>query len=152
MSCLDRRPYGERTTPSHVRIRNIVCALDLERESVQVIKSAVALARKFCAQVLLVHGVPVPESGAPECFSSTFDRFLADSSRESIVELQEKAGTDFEVCLAGGSVSKVVGDAARRLGADLVVIGRGHVKAPLSRLRSNAYAIIRDSPCPVLSV
>ena len=37
-------------------------------------------------------------------------------------------------------------------GADLVVIGRGHTHAPLSRLRTNAYAIVREAPCPVLSL
>jgi hypothetical protein len=38
------------------------------------------------------------------------------------------------------------------LQADVVIIGRGHVKEPLGRLRTNSYAIIRESPCPVISV
>jgi nucleotide-binding universal stress UspA family protein len=35
--------------------------------------------------------------------------------------------------------------------ADLVVIGRGKLQEALGRLRTNAYAIIRQSPCPVVS-
>jgi nucleotide-binding universal stress UspA family protein len=136
----------------HERIKNIVCALDLERESVRVIESAVTLARTFSAQVRLVHCVPVPESGPSESFAVTFDRFLADSAGEQLTKIQDQAGTNFEVCLEGGSISKVVRDAAIRYGADIVVIGRGHVQVPFSRLRTNAYAIIRDAPCPVLSV
>jgi len=49
-----------------------------------------------------------------------------------------------------GEVSKAVRAAAGRLNADLVVIGRG--AADNARLRTNAYGIIRESPCPVVSV
>jgi hypothetical protein len=70
--------------------------------------------------------------------------------RKKLKGIQEQA--DFEVRLEGGSISRVVRDAAVRQQADLVVIGRGHVQAPLSRLRTNACAIIREAPCPVLSV
>jgi nucleotide-binding universal stress UspA family protein len=36
--------------------------------------------------------------------------------------------------------------------ADLVVMGRGRATRTLGRLRSNVYSIIRDAPCPVISV
>jgi len=38
------------------------------------------------------------------------------------------------------------------LPADLLVIGRGSASGVFGRLRTNAYAIIRQSPCPVLSI
>ncbi|HVW83764.1 MAG TPA: universal stress protein, partial [Bryobacteraceae bacterium] len=142
----------EEPASRHVQIRKIVCALDLERESLQVLQSAVSLSRKFSAELTLVHCVAAPESGPAENFLSEFDRFLADTARKRIAELQAGAGTDFEVFLEGGSISATVRDAARRYGADLVVIGRGHAQAAFSRLRSNAFAIIRQSPCPVLSL
>jgi nucleotide-binding universal stress UspA family protein len=62
-----------------------------------------------------------------------------------------KAGTSAEVRLRGGEVAPVVHRAALDFNADLVVIGRGVLQEPLGRLRTYAYAIIRDSPCPVLS-
>ena len=34
----------------------------------------------------------------------------------------------------------------------LLVIGRGHATRALGRLRTNVYSIIRQSPCPVISV
>ena len=129
-----------------------MCGLDLERESGHVLDAAVTLARKFSAQVRLIHGVAVPESTSTRDYVSEFDRFLVDSTREKLMKMQEQAGTQLELRFEGGSISKVVRTAAMDQGADLVVIGRGHVQAPLSRLRSNAYAIIRDAPCPVLSV
>jgi len=41
---------------------------------------------------------------------------------------------------------------ALREGADLLVIGRNCADSAGGRLPTNAYAIIRESPCPVLSV
>ena len=139
-------------TAAHARIRNILCAVDLERESRHVLDAAVTLSQMHDAPVRLVHAIPVPECGPAAEFVSEFDRFLADSAREKMLDLQREAGVEFEVCMQGGPVSAVVRDTALARNADIVVIGRGHTHAPLSRLRSNAWSIIRESPCPVLSV
>ena len=40
---------------------------------------------------------------------------------------------------------------AKSVGADLVVIGRGKDRQ-IGRLRTNAYGIIRQAHCPVLSI
>jgi len=34
----------------------------------------------------------------------------------------------------------------------LIVIGRGVLQGTLGRLRTHAYGIIRNAPCPVISV
>jgi nucleotide-binding universal stress UspA family protein len=41
---------------------------------------------------------------------------------------------------------------AERIAADLLVIGRGHGSGVAGRLPTNAYTIIRESRCPVVSV
>jgi len=46
----------------------------------------------------------------------------------------------------------VVCELAKRLPAELLVIGRGSAAGVFGRLRTNAYAIIRESPCAVVSV
>jgi nucleotide-binding universal stress UspA family protein len=65
------------------------------------------------------------------------------------VKIEEAAGPD--VLAAVGSVADLVRSVALRKRADLVVIGRG-CHTGLDRLRSHAYSIIREAPCPVLSV
>jgi nucleotide-binding universal stress UspA family protein len=144
---LDTEPASD-----HVQIRKILCAVDLERDSLHVIRAAAELARNLGAEVRLVHCVPAPEDGPTEQFVSEFDRLLADSALQALTRLQAEAGTSFEVSMAGGRVSKVVHNAALAHQADLTIIGRGHVQAAFSRLRTNAYAIIRDAPCPVISL
>jgi hypothetical protein len=36
--------------------------------------------------------------------------------------------------------------------ADLVVIGRSPFKSVVGRLHAHAYSLIREAPCPVISV
>jgi nucleotide-binding universal stress UspA family protein len=67
-------------------------------------------------------------------------------------ELQSRVGTGAEVVLERGRVVDVVRDAGTSQKADLIVIGRHQDPGFLGRLRSNAYAIVRESPCPVVSV
>ena len=74
------------------------------------------------------------------------------NARKTIDQLQEKAGVAAPLCLGAGEVSHVVRDSALGHSADLVVIGRGRATRTLGRLRSNVYSIIRDAPCPVISV
>ena len=52
-----------------------------------------------------------------------------------------------------GSIEAMVSRAAVTQRADLVVVARGPIHAGLlDRLRSHSYAVICESPCPVLSV
>jgi nucleotide-binding universal stress UspA family protein len=51
-----------------------------------------------------------------------------------------------------GDVAEAVRTEAQRHKADLVIIGRGMLDQSLGRLRTHSYAIIRQAPCPVLSV
>ncbi len=64
----------------------------------------------------------------------------------------QTVGVRAPLCVAPGDVSDVVREVATSHKADLVIIGRGMLDETLGRLRTNAYGIIRSSPCPVLSV
>jgi nucleotide-binding universal stress UspA family protein len=60
------------------------------------------------------------------------------------------SGAEVRMVHAQSHPDQVVQHDAQKGAADLVIIGRTHSK--LSALRSNAYEIIRQSPCPVISV
>lgn len=77
---------------------------------------------------------------------------LREIAQERIDELQKKVGTTANTILDPGSIADVVRDAATAQNADLVVIGRHQNPGLLGRLRTNAYKIVRESPCPVVSV
>lgn len=129
-----------------------MCAIDLCQESVKLIQFAAGLAAKCDAVVRLVHVVSATEARPAKYFDMELQSYLKDFARQEIARLQSEAGTNFEVCLEEGGVSAIVRSAAINHSADLVVIGRGEIGHILGRLRTHSYAIIRDSPCPVLSV
>ena len=74
------------------------------------------------------------------------------SVREEIGKLQEcRCGQEHGYPIQEGDVAHAVCGYAKSVGAHLVVIGRGKDRQ-MGRLRTNAYGIIRQSPCPVLSI
>jgi nucleotide-binding universal stress UspA family protein len=123
------------------KVRSILCALDVNRESLNVLAYAADLSRTLAAEIHIVHAVAAGDS--PE-------RIAAASAELSRV--QEKAGTAIEIGIQPGQPHEVIREAAGRLKADLVVIGRGAILSPLGRLRTNVHGIVRSSPCPVISV
>jgi len=130
-------PLAARTA----KVQNILCALDANRESLNVLTFATELSRTLAANIHLVHAIAPGDS--PE-------RIAAASAELS--RLQERAATTIESTVKAGQPHEVIRAAAERLKADLVVIGRGAITEPLGRLRTNVLGIIRSSPCPVISV
>jgi nucleotide-binding universal stress UspA family protein len=57
-----------------------------------------------------------------------------------------------EIVVEAGDAADVVVRAARDFSADLLVIGRHNGVGPAWYLHQNAYEILRNSPCPVISV
>jgi nucleotide-binding universal stress UspA family protein len=139
-------------TFDHADCRSILCAIDLVPESAGLIRYAMDLAKRYQAELRLVHAAPAPEIRSADPRDAVFRRNLLEWARERIALLQRQAGTDLEVCLEGGSPSSVLRGAALHHSADLVVIGRGRGQEVFGSLRSNSHAIICESPCPVLRV
>jgi nucleotide-binding universal stress UspA family protein len=145
--------HCEEAGAEHSEWRSIVCAIDTVPEGLRLIRSAAELATNCGATVHLVHAVPAAaEKGPAKYFDLEFSAFLEQEARETIAGMQKEAGTNFVVCTGAGNITDVVRHAAVGHNADLVLIGRGELPHFAGRLRSQTYAIVRDMPCPVLSV
>ena len=120
--------------------------------SVSLLRSGAALGAKTGAKVRVVHAVPGEESPVLRGTAMEFERFLKDSATVSIARLQQETGTAFDVCMETGKPWRVIAAVARHHKADLVLIGRGRLHGFAGQFRTDAYSIIRESPCPVLSV
>jgi nucleotide-binding universal stress UspA family protein len=138
---------------AHPKPRYILCALDLKPESRHTLEFAIEMASESEASIELVHIAPEGEIG-PVHVESRLHELLIETARREMVKIQEAAGAPHvQMVLAGGSVADMVRDVAVQKRADLVVIGRGNIQEGIrGRLRANAYAILREAPCPVLSV
>jgi nucleotide-binding universal stress UspA family protein len=131
--------------------REIVCAVDLGPQSSKTLCWAAVLAREFDAHLTVLHTV----AASIEPGDAGQKHWLGDVWRSAEAELQrllEFVKTEATVLIEHGDPAGVICAATERLGAGVLVIGRGSAAGVFGRLRTNAYSIIRQSPCPVVSV
>jgi nucleotide-binding universal stress UspA family protein len=134
----------------HLACRSILAAIDFGQADV--IRGVAELAREFGASLRLVHAVPGAAHTPGETGGDEFRLFLLNSAREEIAKLQSQAGTTLDVSVVAGPVGKVARKVALEYDSDLLVIGRGVMHETFGRLRTESYSLIRESPCPVLSL
>lgn len=135
-----------------IEFRTVVAAIDLGPQSCKTVKWAATFANEYNARLLIVHATPSLEGRAGEYFDPDWKDHLASAAREAIGKLECDVADEGDVVIESGDAPKVVCSAADREHADLLVIGRGSAAGIFGRLRQNAYAIIRQAPCPVVSV
>jgi nucleotide-binding universal stress UspA family protein len=142
------------TLPNHAArmpYQSIFCALDESEEAEAVLRAGASIASTYQAQLWILHVVPTPPN-YPDVDLDEHTRQLSEASQVKLRELKAKLGVDaphtvIDCLLADGIRQEVV-----RRKADLLITGRGHASGAFSRLWSHLYAVIRDSPCPVLSL
>jgi len=137
--------------PAKLPYQSIVCALDDSNEAEAVLRAAASIASAYRAQLWILHVVPTPPA-YPDIDLEEHTRRLNEASEVRLSELKAKVGVDaphtvIDALLAEGIHHEVV-----HRQADLLVTGRGHSTGTFSRIWSHLYSIIRDSPCPVLSI
>jgi nucleotide-binding universal stress UspA family protein len=136
----------------HVAFHNILCAVDGTPDSGWIMKWAAGLSKDTGATLRFVNVVPGTDSFPSRYMDREFEETLRSEARKSIERLEASIGIEAPICIAAGNVAGSIREEARRAGADLIVIGRGRLHETLGRLRTNSYNIIRQSPCPVVSV
>ncbi|MBM3810319.1 MAG: universal stress protein [Acidimicrobiia bacterium] len=135
-----------------IHFSTVMAAVDLGPESEKAIGWALEFARTQKAKLILVHATPSLEGSAGEYFDPNWRGVLRRQATARLTDLLQKLGGEADIMVEAGDVPYVVDGLARERKADLLVIGRGSVAGVFGRLRANAYAIIRNSPCPVVSV
>jgi len=117
-----------------IEFRRLLCAVNLEEHSRVVIRGALEFAEEYRASLTALHVM------------QGTDRL------EEIRCRMEKLAGGAEIAIETGEIPVTVANVAARIKADLLVIGRSPDPGVFGRLRTHAYPIIRQSPCPVISV
>lgn len=144
--------HVEDTPAPSPEVANVMCAVDLHETNIRTMRLAAKIAEDFGAKLWLIHAVPASEARPEKYFDTDLTAYLEQEARKKIGKMLESATINAQVCIGGGEVAHVVHEAALHHSAGLVVIGRGHATRTLGRLRTNTYSIIRQSPCPVISI
>jgi nucleotide-binding universal stress UspA family protein len=148
--------------------QRIACAVDLGEHSEQVLRWAADLATACNAELAVFHAVPYSEFTGCDVTDFTYidskialrptAEFLRECWSKAIRiaesrldELIERVGCSAERHVEDATVAAAARGIVERMRADLLVIGRSPGRG-LGRLRTHAYALIRESPCSVVSV
>ncbi|HKE25057.1 MAG TPA: universal stress protein [Bryobacteraceae bacterium] len=143
--------------PNAVELSHILCAIDLGPQSVPALTWADGLRKLFGARLSVMHATAaVPPSEHEEAQRANL-RWAAEKELQRVIAACQGAITTGgmpapNLLIESGEPAHAICEAAVRLKADVIVIGRGSAAGVFGRLRTNAYAIIRQSACPVVSV
>lgn len=134
-----------------IAFRKVVCAVDLGEQSCPTLRWATDFAAEFGASLTVVHAVPEAREG-DSLYADEKAREKLRLAKERVQAIKDCVKSGAEVSVIADEVAYAVCGAAGREKADLLVIGRSLAQGMLGRLKTNAYSIIRQSPCPVISV
>jgi nucleotide-binding universal stress UspA family protein len=153
-----RRPFGaERSIAVNPKTRQILVAIDGSQPSLWAVTTGANLAVQTGAAVTLLHVLVPPPTGASE-IALTVDEFVDRSKDEgtralAIARRRVPATVPIRTVLRDGYAAQEIVAQARETGADLIVMGsRGRGRWTHFILGSIAESVIRDAPCPVVSV
>jgi len=133
--------------------RRVACAVDLGPHSSNILSWASRLSWEFGASLGVIY---VAASLDPRLqdygLSPEWRGHVINEARAELARLLETGGAQGDIHVEIGPIVSGVAGAAKELRADLLVIGRSGHDGIAGRLPTNAHAIIRESPCPVLGV
>jgi nucleotide-binding universal stress UspA family protein len=146
--------HAETISPRPYEHREYVCAIGLSADSTRVLRVATQFAEAFQAHLSLIHAIPAAQPGLsiqPD-LEERAQLMETQAARDRFQELQRVVGSQAPVTIAVGPIKDALTEAARRLQADVLIIGRSSQPGVQGRLRDLTYAVVRDAPCPVVSV
>ena len=146
--------HAETISPGQLEHRELVCGIGLSPDSERVIRYASETAKAVRGNLTLVHVIPAsaPDPPLQLDLEEHLESAKRDGASRRIAELQGAAGSHAPVRILVGAIKEMLTEEARRLRADVLVMGRGSQSGAIGRLRDLTYALVRDAPCPVLSV
>jgi nucleotide-binding universal stress UspA family protein len=131
--------------------KSIVCAVDDSPEALSVLTAGAALAKSYGAKLAAVQVLGMPPM-AMEIDYAAIRNDLLQAAQQKLRERLASLEIDAPHAVIEGNVANALHDWAAGHKADLLVTGRGHSQGGFGRVWSNLYEIVRESPCPVLSV
>lgn len=146
--------HAEKVAPRPLAHRGILCAIGLGENSERVLRFAHQLSGEAHANLTIIHAIQAADSFAPAqlAFAEQVQSEERQKAYERIEALQRTVGSQASIRIAAGPIKQALLEAAEQSDADVLIIGRDHEPGSPGRLRDLTYAVVRDSPYPVLSV
>lgn len=142
----------------HPKFQRILVAVDFSEESRSALACAAEMAARFDASLTLVHVVE-PHFGPPDTDVPALTGEASDAEEYAEAKLELSALGEqmlgpcrvVETVVRAGLAFFEITEAAKALGADLIVVGtHGYTGIKRALLGSTAERVVRHAPCPVL--
>jgi len=138
--------------PELPEVKRIMCAVDLGPQSCKTLRWASNLAKRFEADLMLVHSIPIFTAPTPEAWPVGWQDEALRFAEEQLEGLLEHLKIECPIRVLQGSAPFAIREAMKETQADLLVIGRTTHTGIIGRLSSDAYGILCHSPSSVVSV
>ena len=142
-----------------IDFKQIICPVDFSESSVRALAYAAAVARWYSAQLTVLHVVPTFEAMQVRGDVGEPVRIVSPMPREQVLDEMSRSlnlaalSADVTAIAEPGDPQTTIVDQAISRSADLIVVGT-HGRRGFKRLLlgSVTEAILREAPCPVLTV
>lgn len=142
----------EADTVEAVHFSRVAVAIDLGPQSERALMWASRFAASAGAELVILHATANLEGHAGEYFDPKWREHMEAAVREEVAALLARLNLTATLLTGSGDPAETICRMAQDWQADVLVIGRGSAAGVFGRLRANAYSIIRQSHCPVVSV
>lgn len=132
------------------KFKRILCSIGLDEHSRNTLAVAARLSCDLKAKLGIVHAIPVQDARLAINFGADWESRLVGMCKAQIHELEQEIGTTADVFVKLGKPAEVICRLAASIHCDLVIVGRSAGDG--AAFNGDAYDIIRQSPCPVVSV
>ena len=135
---------------SEMRPRHILLATDLQDEAHRASDYAIAMALRQAAELIVLH---VIEDQVSDFGRAEQQRLASLARMEGLIPPETHLPCEPTMVVARGPAADEIPQAARRHGADLIILGLHGRKQMVGRLPGSvAYRVVCQAPCPVLTV
>jgi nucleotide-binding universal stress UspA family protein len=148
----------ESRDPSMIALRNILLPIDFSEPSLKATEYALSIAKQFGATLHVLHIIEDPVVYLPMFESyplpsrEQFETYAQDRL-ENWIEAEDSEGCKLELEWLHGRPFHRITEYARDCNIDLIVLGtHGRGAAAHLLMGSVAEKVVRNSPCPVLTV
>ena len=140
---------------TRISLKNILFATDFSTAADAAVPFAIQIARSYGAKVYGLHVNSYDDytSAAPEAWAMMADATEKETKEDARLLDEQLKGVEHEVVIGQGNVWEATAKLIKEKEIDLIVLGtRGRTGLGKALLGSVAEQILRQAPCPVLTV
>jgi nucleotide-binding universal stress UspA family protein len=146
--------HAVEVAPRPMEHREWLCAIGLSEDSERVLRYAHQASQQASANLRIIHAIQGSDPKLPVRLDLEEQIQTAEKQEacDRIDALQRKVGSHAKVRITAGPPRAALLAAIQQSDADALIIGRSPRPGSQGRLRDLTYAMVRDSPVPVISV